>query len=94
MRCHEIAFHVLKYTLWLMKIYQSSVQSYLSSEHSLQAGINGYTFSKLDLCEGGSFSPTIFKSDIEINAFHILSFISVCRFVEGNICQKIAHCFV
>ena len=37
--------------------------------------------SKLDLCEGGSFLPTIFKSDIEPSVYHILCFISVCPFV-------------
>ena len=37
--------------------------------------------SKLDLCEGGSFSPTIFNSDIELSVFPIWCFISVCPFV-------------
>ena len=37
--------------------------------------------SKLDLCEGGSFSPMIFKSDIELSVYHISCFISVCPFV-------------
>ena len=35
----------------------------------------------LDLCEGGSFSPTIFKSDIELSVYHISCFISVCPLV-------------
>ena len=43
------------------------------------------SISKLDLCEGGSFSPTIFNSDIELSVFPISCFISVCRFVEGNV---------
>ena len=25
---------------------------------------------------------------------HFVFYISVCRFVEGNVCRKIAHCFV
>ena len=29
------------------------------------------SFSKLDLCEGRSFSPTIFKTDIELSVYHI-----------------------
>ena len=37
--------------------------------------------SKLDRCEGGSFSPTIFQSDIELSVYHIWCFISVCPFV-------------
>ena len=36
---------------------------------------------KLDLCEGGSFSPTIFKSEIELSVYHSSCFISVCPFV-------------
>ena len=40
----------------------------------------GERVSKLDLCEGGSFSPTIFKNDIEISVYHISCFISVCPF--------------
>ena len=32
---------------------------------------------KLDLCEGGSFSPTIFNNDIELSVFPILCFISI-----------------
>ena len=40
-----------------------------------------------------SFSPTIY-SDLELSVFPILCFISVCRFVEGNVCPKFAHCFV
>ena len=34
--------------------------------------------SKLDLCEGGSFSTTILKSDIKLSVYHISCFISVC----------------
>ena len=55
---------------------------------------DSFWLSKLDLCEGGSFSPTIFNSDIELSVFPISCFISVCCFVEGNICQKCTHCFV
>ena len=56
-------------------------------------------FSKLDLCEGGSFSSTIFNSDIELNVspFRVLYLfvtLSICRCVECNICRKFAHCFV
>ena len=40
----------------------------------------GFFSSKLDLCEGGSVSPTIFKSDIELSVYHISCFIFVCRF--------------
>ena len=50
-----------------------------------------YDDDELDLCEGGSFSPTIFNSDIELSVFPISVFdicLSVCRFVEGNICLK------
>ena len=37
--------------------------------------------SKLDLCEGGSVSPTIFISDIELDVFPISYIISACPFV-------------
>ena len=38
--------------------------------------------SKLDLCEGGSFSTAIFISDIQLSVFSFSSFIySVCPFV-------------
>ena len=40
-----------------------------------------FSISKLDLCEGGSFSHTILKSDIELSVYHISCFISVCPFV-------------
>ena len=44
------------------------------------------TTSKLDLCEEGSFSPTIFNSDIELSVFPISCFFLICcRFVEGNV---------
>ena len=39
------------------------------------------SFSKLDLCEGGRFSPTIFNSNIELNVSPISCFIYVCPFV-------------
>ena len=36
--------------------------------------------SKFDLCEGGSFSTSIFKSDIQLSVYSFSSFISVCPF--------------
>ena len=39
----------------------------------------------------GAFSPTIFKSDIDISVYHISCSISVRRFVEGKICRKCAQ---
>ena len=42
----------------------------------------GSSFSKLNLCEGGSFSTAIFNSDIQLSVHTFLCFISVCRFVE------------
>ena len=57
---------------------------------------NGQSLSKLDLCEGGSFSPTIFKSDIEVNVYHISCFIFVCPFValsKANFLPKIRTLF-
>ena len=33
------------------------------------------------LCEGGSFSPAIFNSDIQVSVFPISCFIYVCPFV-------------
>ena len=49
---------------------------------------------KLDLCEGGSFSTVIFNSDIQLSVFPIscLICLSVCHFVKGNVCRKFAHC--
>ena len=45
--------------------------------------------SKLDLCEGGSFSTAIFNSDIQLSFFLLLFVfyicLSVCRFVKGNV---------
>ena len=41
----------------------------------------GNVISKLDLCEGGSFSPAIFNSDIQLSVFLISCFIYVCPFV-------------
>ena len=38
-------------------------------------------FSKLDVCEGGSFSSTICKSGIKLSISHISCFISVGSFV-------------
>ena len=55
------------------------------------------SFSKLDLCEWGSFSTAIFNSDIQVSFFLLLVFyisLSVCRVVKGNVCRKFAHCFV
>ena len=49
---------------------------------------------KLDLCEGGSYSTAIFNSDIQLSVYSCSCFISVCRFVKGNVCGKFAHCFV
>ena len=53
---------------------------------------------KFDLCEGGSFSPTIFKfkSDMKLSVYHISCFISVCPFVAVSKAKfaKNLHCFV
>ena len=54
--------------------------------------------SKLDLCEGGIFSRTIFKSDIELSVYHISCFISVCpvvalskaKFAENSHCAALS----
>ena len=48
--------------------------------------------SKLDLCEGGSFSPKIFNSDIEqsVSPFRVLC-LSACRFVEGTFAGMNSH---
>ena len=48
---------------------------------------NGETLSPMSLlnsiyAEGGSFSPTIFNSDIELSVFPISCFMSVCPFVD------------
>ena len=40
-----------------------------------------FSNSKLDLCEGGSFSPTVFKCYIKLSFYHISCFVSVCPFV-------------
>ena len=49
--------------------------------------------SKLDLCEGGSFSPTIFKSDIKLSVYHISCLIIIClsvhRFVDGKFAENV-----
>ena len=48
---------------------------------------------------GGSFSPAIFNSDIQLKkksphfVFYIIC-LSICCFVKGNVCLKFAHCFV
>ena len=60
---------------------------------------NGHIISKLDLCEGGSFSSAIFNSDSQLSCFSFLCFISLCPFVallnyKGNICRKFTHNFV
>ena len=39
------------------------------------------SFSKLDRCEGGSFSTAIFNSGVQISVHSSSSFISVCPFV-------------
>ena len=48
--------------------------------------------SKLDLCEGGSFSTAIFNSDIQLSVLILFVFyiIYVCPFVayKGNVCRK------
>ena len=52
------------------------------------------SISKLDLCEGGSFSTAIFNSDIQLSVDTFSCFISVCPFVallnKGNVCRKCA----
>ena len=42
---------------------------------------SGKNNSELDLCDGGSLSPTIFISDTKLSVYHISCFISVCPFV-------------
>ena len=37
--------------------------------------------SKLDLCDDGSFSLTIFKATLSLSVYHISCSISVCPFV-------------
>ena len=49
--------------------------------------------SKLDLCEGGSFSTAIFESDMQLSLYSCSCFISVTPF-KGNVCRKFTHCFV
>ena len=58
-----------------------------------------FSVSKLELCDGGSFS----KCDLQqrSSAKYLLLFVfpirlSVCRFVKGNfnVCRKFAPCFV
>ena len=50
--------------------------------------------SKLDLCEGGSFSTAIFNSDIQLSVYSISCFtyicLSVCPFCKGDVCRKFA----
>ena len=53
-------------------------------------------FSKLDLCEGGSFSPTTSRSDIELSVFphfvfYMFVLLSLCR--RQRMCRKFGHCF-
>ena len=48
--------------------------------------------SKLYLCGGGSFSPTIFKSDIKLSVYHISCF-SLRRFIEGKNIPKMCTLF-
>ena len=49
-----------------------------NNNHNILAPV----ISKLDLCEGGSFSTAIFNSDIHVKIVSSCScFISVCRFV-------------
>ena len=50
--------------------------------------------SKLNLCEGGSFSPTIFTSDIDSIELSVSTFRVLYLFVEGNICRKLALFFL
>ena len=54
------------------------------------------SFSKLDLCEGGSFSSTIFKWHWAKCLPHFVFYIclSVYCFVEGNICWNAQFCLV
>ena len=52
------------------------------SKNSTNTAID--TFSKLDLCKGGSLSPMICKSDIKLSISHISCFISVCPFVASS----------
>ena len=49
---------VLLHTKWH---YCSHIKKYIKKSNR--------KFSKLDLCEGGSFSPTSFNSDIELSVF-------------------------
>ena len=46
------------------------------------------SFSKLDLFKGGSFSPTICKSDIKLSISHISCFISLCQSVRLSVVGK------
>ena len=43
---------------------------------------NKAIISKLDLCEGGTFSTAIFYSDIHLSVYFFSCFISACPFVD------------
>ena len=45
------------------------------------------TFSKLNLCEGGSFSPSIFNSDIELSVY--TTFCVLHLFVRSSLCRRV-----
>ena len=40
------------------------------------------------------FFDEVFNSDVELSVFPISRFISVCHFVDGNICRKFTYCLV
>ena len=48
---------------------------------SQRSSLEKFSFSKLDLCEGGSFSTAIFNSDIQLSVYSFLCFVSVCPLV-------------
>ena len=46
------------------------------------------SLSKLDHCEGGSFLPTFFNSDIELSVFPISCFIKTIMFVRLSLFRR------
>ena len=78
----NVTFEAPTLAMSLLKIVGEKLP--LSQRQSLDKN----THSKLDLCEGGSFSPpAIFKSDIELSVYHISCYY-ICLFVRSSFCRR------
>ena len=70
-----VCFHLFPWTLALAVI---SVFDFWNASSHLYFW---FVFSKLDLCDAGSFSTPTFNSDIQQSVYSFSCFISVCPFV-------------